>query len=233
MLDIVQKTRDDYNKIARHFSGTRYDTWPELEQFKSILQDGQYILDWGCGNGRLLLMLRDKKIHYFGVDQSRELLKIAKKKYADLIKTGQVKFFCTAHKEKNFPGLFFDLVFMIASFHHLPDRRSRLKLLKKIFNEMKAGAKLIITVWNLASSWTAEKMKKDWKKIDDSDFLIPWKNPAGQVEAERYYHLFSDSELRAILAEAGFSVETLGYYGKTNWTDKKGGRNLVAVAVKT
>ncbi len=231
-MDIIQKTRDDYNKIARHFSGTRYDTWPELEQFKPIIQDGQYILDWGCGNGRLLLMLQDKKIHYFGVDQSQGLLKIAKKKYADLIKNGLVKFFCTAHKAKKFPSEFFDLVFMVASFHHLPDKKTRLNLLKNVYKEMKTGGKLIITVWNLASNWAEEKIKRGWKKVGKNDYLIPWKNPEGKVETERYYHHLDKEELRGLLEGVGFKIERLDYYSKSNWTDKKGGRNLVVIAAK-
>ena len=78
---IISKTREDYNLIAKHFSNTRYDVWLELKQFEKYVKPGQKVLDWGCGNGRLLLMLREKGIKYFGLDQSDELIKIAKEKY--------------------------------------------------------------------------------------------------------------------------------------------------------
>ncbi|HLD60987.1 MAG TPA: class I SAM-dependent methyltransferase [Patescibacteria group bacterium] len=232
-MDIIQKTRDDYNKIARHFASTRYDLWPELEQFKPFARDGQQILDWGCGNGRLLLLLKDHNFHYYGVDQSKELLKIAEKKYAPLVKKGIAKFYCTAHKEKNFAANFFDLAFMIASFHHLPDQKSRLKLLKKTFTELKLGGHLVMTVWNLESDWAKEKIKKDWKQMGDNDFLIPWKNPEGKIEAERYYHHFNEEELKGLLTEAGFTIEQMGYNDINIQKDKREGRNLVVVAKKS
>lgn len=231
MFDIIQKTRDDYNKISKHFANTRYDTWPELAQFKTFIENGQHIMDWGCGNGRLLLMLKDKDVTYYGLDQSKGLLKIAEKKHAADIKKGKAKFFCTAFKEKKFPSDYFDLVFMVASFHHLPDAKSRSKLLKKTYDEMKPGAKLIITVWNLDSEWSKLK-RKDWKKLSPNDFLIPWKNPEGKVEAERYYHHFTKLELSDLLKNAEFKIEKLDYWNNKNWTDKKGGRNLVAVVSK-
>lgn len=223
-MDFIQKTRDDYNKIARHFARTRQGSWSEFNQFKSFIKDGQRVLDWGCGNGRLLLFLKELDISYFGVDQSQSLLKLAKKQFAESIKKGKAKFFCTAFKEKKFNDDYFDLVFMIASFHHLPDKKSRLKLLKKTYKEMKPGAYLLMTVWNLKSEWA--KAKKDWKKLGENDFLVPWKNQGSVVEVERYYHHFEKSELKELLLDAGFDVLPFEEYNK----DKD--RNLIAVSQK-
>lgn len=231
-LRIIHKTRQDYNLIARYFSDTRHDLWPELEEFKKLIKDGQNILDWGCGNGRLVFLLEDKKVHYFGTDQSDELLKIAKKKFSKQIKECRVKFFSTARKKKSFPANFFDLIFMIASFHHLPDKQSRQELLNDVYKELNPSGKLIITVWNLESDWAKNKTDSQWKKIGANDFLIPWKNPQGELVTDRYYHHFSKEELGGLLEEAGFKIERLDYGEKTNWTDKKGGRNLVAVVTK-
>ena len=55
-----------------------------------------------------------------------------KEKWANEIKSGQVNFFHTATRAKNFDKDFFDLAFLIASFHHLPDEKTRLALLNKI-----------------------------------------------------------------------------------------------------
>lgn len=232
MRDIIQKTREDYNRIAKYFSNTRYDIWSELEQFKKMLKDGQNVLDWGCGNGRLIFLMGNKKVNYFGLDQSEELLKIAKTKFSKEVGEGWVKFYSTAKRTKKFPDDFFDLIFMIASFHHLPDEKSRLDLLKKSYKELKNGGRLIITVWNLQSDYAKQKMKADWKKISDNEYLIPWKNPQGEIECERYYYHFSKQELGELLSKAGFKIEKLGYYEKNNWTDSKGGRNLIAIVKK-
>ncbi len=231
-MDLIQKTRDDYNKIAKHFSGTRHSLWPELVQFKPFLHDGQQILDWGCGNGQLLGLFKDFAIHYTGIDQSAELLKIARKTHAAEIKNGKARFYCNANKNKTFPANYFDIVFMVASFHHLPDRRSRLSVLKQIYEEMKPGGRLIMTVWNLASDWAKEKLKKDYKKIGEQDFLIPWKDPTGRVVVERYYHYFLPEEIGELLTTTGFVNEPNEAYNRQEFKSEKGGRNLVVVTTK-
>lgn len=194
------------------------------------MADGQYILDWGCGNGRLLYLLKDYDVHYSGVDQSRNLLKEAKKN--PLIQFQDAQFFCTAHKDKNFDPKFFDLVFMLASFHHLPDHKSRLLLLKKVYKEMKSGAHLIITTWNLESDWAKDKLKKDWEVIGENDYLIPWKNQSGDIIVNRYYHHFSKVELEDLVKLAGFKVGTIYYSTGQHKATKKEGKNTVIIAKK-
>ncbi len=229
---IIHKTREDYNRIAPYFSNTRQHAWPEFKYYSSFIKDGQNILDWGCGNGRLIFCLEDKNVQYFGIDQSKELLAIAKKKFVNEIKKGRVKFFCTGSQNKNFPTNFFDVVFIIAALFHLPDEKSRLALLQKIYKEMKTGAVIVVSVWNLGSDWAKIKAKKSWKQIGESDFLIPWKNPEGEVLVERYYHHFTRDELRDLLVKAGFKIKKLEFIKDGTWTDDKGGQNLIAVAVK-
>ena len=229
---IIHKTREDYNRIAKYFSNTREYIWPEFKYFSSFIKDGQNILDWGCGNGRMVFCLQGKKVKYFGLDQSRELIKIAKKKFAPEVKSGKATFICTGSRDKKFPSDFFDLVFIIAALFHLPSESSRLELLQKTYKEMKTGGKLAVMVWNLASDWAKVKAKKSWKKIGKNDFLIPWKNPEGEVIAQRYYHHFTPDELKSLLIKAGFKVKTLKFMKNGSWTDDKGGQNLIAVAQK-
>ncbi len=230
--EIIHKTQEDYNLIAKYFSYTRQHLWTELEWLRKFVKNGQNILDWGCGNGRLIFLLEGKKVSYFGTDQSDGLLKIAKKSFKKEIKDGWAKFYSTAKKKKKFSENFFDLAFMIASFHHLPDRQSRLELLTDVYKQLKSGGSLIITVWNLESDWAKKKMDNGWEKVGENDFLIPWKNPEGKVLANRYYHHFPKEELVGLLKESGFKVESAEYGEKTSWTDKKGGRNLIVVASK-
>lgn len=228
---IIHKTKQDYNLIASYFSNTRYDLWPELKPFVKYIKNGQNILDWGCGNGRLLSLLKNFDVKYFGVDQSDGLLKIARQKWSAEIKAGKAKFFSTSTRAKNFPANFFDMVFMIASFHHLPDEKIRLQLLKKVYQEMNDDGKIIITVWNLESDWAKKKRQRGWKVIVPNDFLIPWKNNQGQILAERYYHHFKKEEIKNLLHRAGFKNIKIND-GIFTTTDNKNLRNLVAVAEK-
>lgn len=228
---IIHKTKEDYNRIAELYAATRYKLGDDLKPFKKLVKSGQNILDWGCGNGRLIYLLEDKKVNYFGLDQSIGLLDEAKKQWADKIKSGQVKFFSTASRPKKFSNDFFDLAFLIASFHHLPDKDTRLKLLQKIYKELKPKAKIVITVWNLESDWAKNKFQKDWELMGPNDFIIPWKNNKGEMLAKRYYHHFMPAELKSLLAEAGFKKIKTSYDSNVKFTGKTG-RNLIAMAQK-
>jgi len=230
---IIAQTRDNYNRIAEHFNATRQTSWPEFVHFKHLIKDGQKILDWGCGNGRYFDSVKNKKIQYYGLDISAGLIKFAKQKYQSEIEAGRANFFCTEKGEINFPDNFFAVCIMIASFHHLPDETTRLNLLKKVFRELKTGGFLIMTNWNLASPWAKDKVKKTgWKKIGTADFIVPWKNPAGEIITKRYYHSFTKTELKKLLESVGFEIEKLEFSQDTNWSDDKGGRNLILIAKK-
>jgi len=43
-----------YEKIAPHFSNTRYKPWPKVEEFMNSLPPGSIVADVGCGNGKYL-----------------------------------------------------------------------------------------------------------------------------------------------------------------------------------
>lgn len=246
-MDIIKKTRDDYNRIAPHFSATRVEA-RELRQFIPFIAPGQRILDWGCGNGRLVYILQNKGVEYIGTDQSAGLLEQAEELFQKEIKEGWVKFICTdptvetrfiasssqrSSKEVKFPENYFDLIFMIASFHHLPDEASRLELLQKVFKELKQDGKLIITVWNLESDWAKEKLQSGYKKMGEYDYLVPWKTKEGEVLVERYYHHFTKDELEKLMREAGFNIEEMYFESKGEKVLEKEGRNLVVVANMT
>ncbi len=229
---IIHKIREDYNRIAELFSDTRYDLWDELKQFKKLVKDGQNILDWGCGNGRLLFLLQDNNVKYFGLDQSDELLKLASKKWETEIQSGKASFFSTAEGEKTFSTSFFDLVFMVASFHHLPDEITRLELLKKIYLEMKNGGQIITVVWNLESDWAQGQLKKGWSKMAENDYVVPWKDKDGKVISERYYHHFSKDELSGLFKRAGFKNIRFFYDDEDQMVGVKEARNLIVIAEK-
>lgn len=180
----------------------------------------------------MIFCLEGKRVKYYGVDQSTELLKIARQKFTPQIKAGWVKFYSVAARPKKFKADFFDMVFAVASLLHLPDEESRLKVLNQFYREMKKGAKLVVLVWNLKSDWAKIKIEKGWKKLGPNDFLIPWKNPQGQVLCERYYHHFTPEELKDLLKRAGFKVKKMEFMSVGTWSDSKGGRNLIAVAEK-
>jgi ubiquinone/menaquinone biosynthesis C-methylase UbiE len=43
-----------YEKIAPHFSNTRYKPWPKVEEFMNNVPPGSIVADIGCGNGKYM-----------------------------------------------------------------------------------------------------------------------------------------------------------------------------------
>lgn len=161
---------------------------------------------WGCGNGRYFPFFKEKKVNYFGIDNSKELIKIAKEKFPE------------AKLEKgdalNLPFVdnFFDKVYSIALLHHLPSKEFRLQFLSEVKRVLKPQGLVVLTVWKF---WTIEsyllilkytilkligRSKLDWK-----DFFEPWGK-----KVKRYYHWFSEKEMVDLLKKSGFKVKRSG-----------------------
>lgn len=198
-----------YDSIAKDFSATRNFAWPELSVFIPYLPDSFKILDLGCGNGRLLSVLEasGKKFDYQGVDFSKGLLKQAQKQWPryhfDLADMDQV----------DLPTNYFDIVVMVASFHHLTNKSKRQELLNKVYASLKPGGLLFMTNWNLAqrkywSSW----FKHWWYKRSWSDCFVSFTLPNTTQKYLRYYHHFTKRELKTLLLQAHFKLEPLGIY---------------------
>jgi len=201
-----------YNDIAREFSATRAYPWRELQVFIPHIKDNFKILDLGCGNGRLLKSLEqaDKKLNYLGVDFSEDLIAQARDNHP------KAKFVVADMSDLSFEANTFDMVFMVASFHHLPTKAQRLELLFKINRWLKPGGLLFMTNWNLwQKKYFKYSLENFWSKKSWNDFFIPW-TTNNKETVWRYYHSFSTGELVALLKKTYFDLEPEGVY-KTDW----------------
>lgn len=204
---LLTKVITDYDNIAEEFSQTRQSRWKEFEIFLKYIKNGQKIVDLGCGNGRFYEFLKkNRKIEYKGIDNSKNLLKLAKSKFKN---DSNCQFLEGDLLNTNLKTNFSDLVTAIASFHHLPGKNTRKKSLQEIHRILKDKGILIISVWNLFQN----KYKKYvWKarlkhilslgKYDWRDTLIPW----GKTDTKRYYYAFKPAELQKLLEENGFKI---------------------------
>ena len=199
---LLNKTKQDYNLIAEDFSRTRWNIWSEFGIFRDYIQDGDKVLDAGCGNGRLLELLKDKKIDYLGVDISDKLIELAKKKYP------QNNFLIADTLNLPFPDNNFDKVFSVAVLHTIPSFEFREKALLELRRVLKPGGLLLLTVWdilrakNLFLAFKQFLLKLIGKsKLDLGDAFVSW-----GTKTNRYYHFFTNRELNTLVSKVGFKV---------------------------
>lgn len=227
LMNLRQKTISDYDKIASHFSQTRQFLWPEFKFFKKYLKQNQKILDLGCGNGRLSELILAEKCEYIGMDNSKGQIKEAQKMFPNLdFQIGDLT-------QIPLPDNSIDQIWSIAAFHHLPDKKSRLRSLKEMQRVLKKNGLIIMTNWNLfqpkykkfvhKAIWNCIKtfgLKYAW-----NDTFIPWKT--GKINlADRYYHAFTLRELNKLFQKANLETVDSFYTRKGEKVDFKKGFNL-------
>lgn len=233
---ILKSTPQIYDQIAGDFSNTRGKWWAGINDFKKFASAGDQILDVGCGNGRMADVFKDLDINYLGVDNSVELINIARKRFSEQnninFAVGDVTDLLLHENE-------YDLVLVIAVLHHLPTKELRLQALRQIYRVMKPGATLIMYNWNL---WQFGYYKKYWPKLLNysyklsrgvwsiKDAFIPWKPIGG--EHQRYIHSFTRGEMNRLLRKAGFRVESIGYENQGQLATFFNGYNLTVIAKK-
>ncbi len=206
----LKQTERGYDLIAEKFSETRKHFWRRLEFIERYTRDGDKVLDFGCGNGRLLELFVDKNVKYCGVDISQKLLDLAKKRYPDkrdnFVKINPDKIRLPFNDEN------FNSIYSIATFHHLPGELHRLKIAKELYRVTKRGGRIVITVWDLWQWQYRYNIFKNWfykiigqSKLDWNDCRIAFTDNKGKVFS-RYHHAFTKGELERLFKRAGFNI---------------------------
>jgi len=235
----IETNRQSYNTIARDFSATRNRVWQDLELFLKYIQDGNKVLDVGCGNGRLVELLGRKKIDYFGVDISDKLIEQAYQEYPDYkFIIGDALHLKLSEK--------FDVAVSVSVLNHFPKEQQR-QFVKNIVEALKPNGYLLLSNWNL---WNAESKKSlmvfeeektymeeaEFVKkygvtkydLGDREVLTLW----GDQQHLLYYYAFDVEELRVLLSDCGLIVE-VAYYSKEGVeVEKSVGENIICVARK-
>src|SRR3989344_8442474 len=236
---IMELNKRFYDLLAEDFAQTRANIWEEFRSLSEYWQDGDSVLDLGCGNGRFydLVCQPGKNIKYFGVDKSERLIAIAKQRYP------LAQFVLNDGLDLPFGDNFFDKVLCVSVLHHLPGYDLRREFLRQALRVLKRGGILVLTTWHAAMGkerWRSF-LKYTWLKIisksnlDWGDFYEGWGDKARPPSLRsgvsgrgvRYFHNFTAKELRRLLEDVGFRIESIGFL-----TRKSGEKNLVVVAKK-
>jgi len=222
--EILEKLQKDYNAISQSFATKRSKPWREAKFLvENYLQKEEKVLDLGCGAGQWFELFQEKKADYFGIDFSEKLIEIAKKRYP------QGKFRVASIFNIPFPDNFFDKVYAIALFHHIPSKKLRIKALVEIKRVLKKNGILILSVWDLYAKKRAKKLILKFcllkifglSHLDFKDILMDFEGIKNC-----YFHCFTQSELKSLVKKAGFDIIKEGkfFVGKNS--------NLYIVAKK-
>ena len=236
-----------YDEQAKYWEVTRRKHRPEFdyvfEQIESHPSDEIRIVELGCGDGRLCRGLEqrsNKKIKYTGVDISKGLLDIAREKGPkhERIEAAMEEYVTECDQES------VDFFISVASFHHLPDQKSRLLTLVNIYRALKYGGQHISFNWAF-SQWFRKKMKRPiiyaWMlhiatfgRKNKRDIMVPFYTPDKKEKFTRYYHLFDLEELEYLTRKAGFITRELCYIATNGekTQDRSHARNSLLVQEK-
>ena len=94
-----------------------------------------------------------------------------------------------------------DRILSIASFHHLKTVERRQKALGEMHRILKIGGKVLLSVWSIEQP---KKTRRVFNKYGDT--MVPW-NQRGKIFI-RYYYIFMIDELRNMILDAGFFIES-------------------------
>ncbi len=201
-----------YQKLARYYDTDKAPVWQEVKDLLSDIKSGIAVLDIGCGTGRVRQAL-PADLDYTGLDNSPELLEVARRKYANN------KFVQADARDLPLPDNSFDAVLLIATIHHFFDKADRLKVLQEARRVLKPGGQIYLTVWNLNRpkfwhNW------RGWRKV-----YIPNQHDTKII---RQYYTYTLLGLKKELKAVGFNIAQIGY-NKGSWLKS---RNIVVKAEK-
>jgi len=241
---IIGDTEKGYNLISEKFSQTRNHLWKDLEFIGSYCKKGDKVLDFGCGNGRLLDFLEKKEVEYTGVDISDKLLMKAKNQFrGSKAEFQKISSLDSLPLESNS----FNVIYAIAVFHHLPSREIRKKMAEELYRILRPEGTIVVTVWNLWQKKYWRQIFFNWEEkilgrsfLDWNDCYIDFKDnrshPVKFTQSRvargefngvkifpRYHHAFTRRELAELFSQAGFSIDKC---------DTINGKNIVLVGSK-
>ena len=212
MNKISEQVKENYDIIAEFFSHTRHRPWREMEGLRDLVKSGN-VIDLGCGNGRLFELFKDnKKIKYLGIDFSPKMIGVAKKRYLHPpIGVAKAKFKVGDLTCYILPATCYNAIFLIASYHHIPDKKLRFQTLENVKKALKDDGVVVLTVWNLFHKKTMRKVRQSWKRKllgkergGIFDIYYPF-NDNGNI-VYRYYRMFTPRGIKKELRKAGFEI---------------------------
>ena len=216
--------REFYSAFAHAFAASRPASDPALVCILPYIPRRARVLDVGCGNGRLALLLDRERpgATYLGVDAAPRLIELAKAgagRLANVSAAFRVVDLTTPGWGEALSGSPYDCGVVLAVLHHIPSFDRRVRVLSEIANAVKPGGCLIVSTWQFLDSARLRRKIVDWAEVgiaegalEPGDYLLDWRRGGRGL---RYCHLVDQGELERLAAESGL---------RTRETFRAGGR---------
>lgn len=181
-----------YSQYAKEFSNSRQSHWPGWNEILEFIPNNPKILDLGCGNARFLKYLVNQKIKYcsyHGVDNSQEMLKLARTAVEGL---KNVSFSLIDLNQKDWHVNIrekFDFVVAFGLFHHLNSNLARKNFFKNVETLLTSRGVFVVTFWMFQND--PRFSSKIIKELGNNDYILSF----GQNGAERFVHLVSEPDI--------------------------------------
>lgn len=203
-----------YDKIAGHFSATRYMQWKGVAHFLASLPYASLVLDLGCGNGKYMFQ-KEQRLSIIGCDRSVELLRICRQHNFDVSLVDGVFL--------PYRDSCFDAVISIAVVHHLSTNALRRRFLAHLIRVLRPGGRALVVVWAMEKDTSGAKTKSN-RGYEKADVMVQWQlqkkyTEDGEEEPvfQRYYHMFQGGELEWLLRSFSEIRIKESWYERENW----------------
>ena len=212
---LLALNRRFYASFADHFAASRSVLDPALPSILPYLPYDATILDAGCGNGRLALLLDQERpgSTYVGVDAIPELIEEARAQAGQLPRTNttfRVADVTRPNWTEDLPQVPFDCAVVLAVLHHIPDFGLRARVLRAVAAVLKPRGYALLSTWRFLAHARMRRKIVDWDEvgIDEGqlgpgDYLLDWKRGGRGL---RYCHMVDEEEVKRLAAASGFVV---------------------------
>jgi SAM-dependent methyltransferase len=231
-----------------HFSQFNFYGETATHNWNEPLKSVPKVLDLCCGLGRISTELALMGYDVTGVDITKAYLKIAKEDAQVLSRKNKnlkIEYILADVREFVRPGYFDTIVNLYISFGYFKDKKDDLLVLKNVYKSLKKGGTFIIETLGkevairdfVESEWfehSGYTVLTEYQLLDSCSFLKNrWIIIKGDKKYEKIFvqRLYSASELRDSLQEAGFSdIQIYGDWDESEYDHKA--RMLIAVCRK-
>ena len=220
---LLALNRRFYATFAEQFAASRSVADPALTSILPYLPCGARVLDVGCGNGRLALLLDQERpgSTYVGVDTVPALIEEARFQATSLARTEAAFAVLDVAEDGWTHGIpspcraksgskSYDCVVALAVLHHIPSLDLRARVLRQMAGLVTAKGQLVISTWRFLAHARIRRKIVDWlavgieeSQLEPGDYLLDWERGG---RGYRYCHYVDEEELEQLAVAGGLTV---------------------------